>query len=359
MRPSRSLLARAIVVAAVLGVLVVVGRLSGGSWRPVSPPTVTTVSLPAVPPPPSTSLSPVTAQLRLGRVTAVTADGDVVWAAHGCAVSRVDAHSGLVVAAVGLPPIRGGCWVAGMAAGAGGLWVAQSGARLLRVDPRGRRVVATLALVGAGSPAVGAGGVWAVCCRSGINTRRPAGSLVRVDPGSSRVVARVRLGGLPTAVGVGPSGVWVTGAGGPVWRVDPASNRVVATIRVPGGLGGLPGREGPAGEAGEVLVGRDAVWVANPAGGQVLRVDPARDRLVGSEPVDGSSLVVAGGQVWASNGTSLLALGGQARQVSLAELSRQDVDEGEPPVRDLAASPGAVWVGSSEGLFRIDLAHVH
>ena len=107
-----------------------------------------------------------------------------------------------------------------------------------------------------------------------------------------------------------------------------------------------------------MLVGRDAVWVANPAGGQVLRVDPARNRLVGSEPVDGPSLVVAGGQVWATNGTSLLALGGQAHQVSLAELSRQDVDEGEPPVSDLAASPGAVWVGGPEGLFRIDLARL-
>jgi hypothetical protein len=68
--------------------------------------------------------------------------------------------------------------------------------------------------------------------------------------------------------------------------------------------------------------------------------------------------VVAGGQVWATNGTSLLALGGQARQVSLAELSRQDVDEGEPPVSDLAASPDAVWVGAATGLFRVDLARV-
>jgi hypothetical protein len=357
MSPSRSLLARAIAVAAVLAVLVVVGRVSGGSWRHASPPTVTTVSLPTVPPPPSTFPSPVTAHLRLGQVTAVTVDGDVVWAAHGCAISRVDAHTGRVVAMVGLPPVPNGCWVVGMAAGAGALWVAQSGARLLRVDSRSGRVVATLALGGVGSPAVGAGGVWAVCCRRGTNTRHPAGSLVRVDPGSNRVVARVRLPGLPTAVGAGQSGVWVTGAGGPVWRVDPANGRVVATIRVPGGLGGLP-HEGPAGEGGEVLVGLDAVWVANPAGGQVLRVDPARNRLVGGEPVDGPSLVVAGGQVWATNGTSLLALGGQARQVSLAELSRQDVDEGEPPVSDLAASPGAVWVGGPEGLFRIDLARL-
>jgi hypothetical protein len=359
MRPSRSTLARAIAVAVVLGVLVVVGRLSGGGWRPASPPTVTTVSVPAVPPSPSTAPSPVTARLRLGQVTAVTVGGSAVWAAHGCAISKVDPRTDRVVATVvGLRPTRSGCFVVGMAAGAGVLWVSLAGEALLRVDARGMRVVAGLAMANATSPAVTASGVWLGCCWSGISTRHPSGWLVRVDPDSNRVAARIRLPGLPTAVGAGRSGVWVTGAGGPIWRVDPASRRVVATIRVPGGLGGLPGREGPAGEAGEVLVRPEAVWVSNPAGAQVLRIDPAHNRLVGSEPVDGPSLVVAGGQVWATNGTSLLALGGPARQVSLAELSRQDVDEGEPPVSDLAASPGAVWVGTPAGLFRVDLAQL-
>jgi hypothetical protein len=151
--------------------------------------------------------------------------------------------------------------------------------------------------------------------------------------------------------------VWVTGAGGPIWRVDPASNRVVATIGVPGGLGGLPGRTGVAGEVGEVLVGRDAVWVSNPASGHVLRVDPARNRLVGAASLHegapvGPSLVAAGGRVWASDWASLWALGDPARQVSLAGLGGQD---GVDPVRDLAASPGAVWVGTWNGLVRIDL----
>jgi hypothetical protein len=358
MRLSRSTLARAIGVAVVLGTLVVVGRLSGSSLRPSSPPTVTTVSLPTVLSPPSTTPSPVTARLALGQVAAVAVDGDTVWAAHLCAISRVDPHSNRVVAKVPLPPVRLGCRVVGMQTGAGALWVSLSGEKLLRVDPRGNRVVATLAMADLATPALTAGGVWVVCCWSRINTRHPAGWLVRVDPVSMRVAARVRLPGLPTAVGAGTSGVWVTGAGGPIWRIDPASNRVVATIAVPGGLGGLPGRTGPAGEVGDVLVRPDAVWVSNPAGGQVLRVDPAHNRLVGSEPVDGPSLVVAGGQVWATNGTSLVTLGRQSRQVSLAELSRQDADEGEPPVSDLAASPGAVWVGGSEGLFRVDLARL-
>lgn len=361
MRPSRKTLTHTTAVVVALSALLVVGRLTSGSLRPPSPPTVTTADLSPLPPSPSTRPSPVTAHLQFGEVSAVTVDGDVVWAAHMCAISRVDSHTNRVVAKVPLPPIppiRGGCRVVGMAADTGALWVSLSGERLLRVDPRGNRVVASLTLANLAAPVVTDIGVWAVCCWSGIGTRHPAGSLVRVDPASNHVMARVRLPGLPTAVGAGPSGLWVTGAGGPIWRVDPASERVVATIRVPGGLGGLPGRQGPAGQAGEVLVDSDAVWVANPASAQVLRVDPADNRLVGSEPADGRSLVAAGGAVWASDGTSLLALGGQGGQVSLAELARQAVDEGAPPVSDLAASPAAVWVGGPLGLFRVDLARL-
>jgi sugar lactone lactonase YvrE len=358
MRPSRTTLVLATAVAVVLVALLAVGRLTGGSLRPLSPPT-TRWHPPPVPPPPPTTPSPVTAHLRLGRVSAVAVQGNAVWAAHGCAISRVDPRTNRVVAKVPLPPVRDGCWVTGMAVGASGLWVSQSSERLLRVDPRSGRVVAALALFGVAAPVVAAGGVWAGCCWSGIQSRHPVGSLVRVDPASMRVVARIRLAGLPTAVGAGPSGLWVTGAGGPIWRVDPARGRVVATIRVPGGLGGLP-REGPAGEAGEVLVGRGAVWVADPASGRVLRVDPARNRLVRAVFVDGpslmgTSLVAAGGQVWATSGATVLAVGDRARQVALDQPWAQE--DGES-VSDLAVSPGAIWVGAAAGLFRVDLARV-
>jgi DNA-binding beta-propeller fold protein YncE len=359
MWPSRGTLARATAVVVALVVLLVVARLTGGSLRPPSSATTTTWHPPPVPPPPPTTPSPVTAHLPLGRVTAVAVEGNAVWAAHGCAISRVDAHTNRVVATVVLPPVRGGCWVAGMAADAGALWVSQSSARLLRVDPRSGRVVASLALFGVGAPAVTDGRVWAECCWSGLNSAHPAGSVVRVDPASNRLAATIRVPGLPTVVGAGPSGVWVTGAGGPIWRVDPVSGRVVATIRVPGGLGGLP-REGPAAKAGEVLVGRDAVWVGDPASGQVLRVDPARNRLVRAVFVDapslvGESLVAAGGQVWATSGSTLVAVGDKARQVSLEELGTRDDSD---PVSDLAASPGAIWVGAAAGLFRVDLARL-
>jgi sugar lactone lactonase YvrE len=352
MRASRSTLVRATAVMVALAALLVVGRLTSASLQPPGP--VTTTTSPSLPPPPTT-VSAVTARLPVGRVTAVAVDNDSVWAAHECKLSRVDPDSNRVVETIGLPLVPGGCWVVGMATGAGALWVSQSGERLLRVDSHSGRVVTTLALFGVGAPVVTAGGVWAACCWSGLNTAHPTGLLVRIDPASNRMV-RIRLPGRPTMVGAGPGGVWVTGAGGPIWRVDPASNQVVATIRVPGGLGGLP-REGPAGKAGDVLVGPHAVWVSNPASGQVLRIDPARNRLVQAVAVDtptlmGESLVAAGGQVWATSGSTLLAVGDKARQISVGGPWAQD--DGAP-VSDLAASPDAMWVGGAAGLLRVDL----
>ena len=363
MRPSRSALAATAMVVMVLVGLVLVGRLSAGGLRSSGPPAVSTESRQAAPPPRSTTPSPVTLRLPLGRVDALAVQGDAVWAAHGCVISRVDARSGRVVAAVRLTPTRIGCFVVGMAAGAGALWVSLSGQRLLRVDPTSNRVVASLAMADPlAAPAVTAGGVWTVCCWSGVATRHPAGWLVRVDPASTREAARVRLPGLPTAVGAGPGGIWVTGAGGPIWRVDPAGGRVVATVAVPGGLGGLPGRTGRAGEVGDVLVGPHAVWVSNPARGQVLRVDPARNRLVRAAvfhrgELIGPSLAAAGGQVWATSWTILWALGTPGRQ---ADLDQPGVPgaEGAEPISDLAASPGALWVGASDVLLRVDLARL-
>jgi hypothetical protein len=231
------------------------------------------------------------------------------------------------------------------------------------VDPARNRVMATLALANLATPAVTAGGVWGVCCWRGITSRHPTGWLVRVDPASNHVAARVRLPGLPTAVGVGPSGVWVTSAGGRIWRVDPSSARVVATIRLPRGLGGLPGREGPAGQAGEVLVDPDAVWVSNPANAEVLRIDPRRNRRQGRAFTGGQALARADGAVWATSGTTLVPLNDPARrEVPLGELGEPEESPDEQgqlaEISDLAASTAAMWLVAPAGLFRVDLAEL-
>src|SRR4029450_2365247 len=138
----------------------------------------------------------------------------------------------------------------------------------------------------------------------------------------------VALPGRPDAVGVGPSGVWVRGAGAGVWRLDTDSLRVVATVAIPGGLGATPG---------SVAVTTGAVWVSDPARATVWRIyternrlvrsarpaaraiDPERNRLVGSVPADGWDLAVGSDQtVWATSGNRLLGLDRGALRHTLA-----------------------------------------
>jgi hypothetical protein len=367
-RALRGQLATAVGAAVLLTALVVAGRWSSSGLQHPGSPTSVATSLAWVPPP-STAPSPITAHIRFEgeQITAVVAGEGAVWVAHGCAISRVDPQTNRVVATVtGIRSHVKGCFGLDLGVGAGALWAVASGGELLRVDPHTMRVVAALALASVAPPAATASGVWLACCWRGISTAHPAGWLVRVDPRVMRVVARVRLAGLPDAVGVGPGGVWVTGAGGPIWRVDPASGRVVATIRVPGGLGGLPGREGPANQAGDVLVGSDAVWVSNPANAEVLRIDPRRDRLQGRAFTGGPALVTADGAVWATSSTTLVPLDDQARrEVPLGELGAQGQpdqfldEQGQlAEISDLAAGSGAVWVAAPAGLFRVDLARL-
>jgi len=344
-RRSRGLLAGAIGVAAALGLLVVVGRLSSGSLRPSGPP-ATTATLPAlVDHPSSTVPSPVVARIRFRQpVTGVAVSRDAVWVAHGCGISRVDPTTNRVVARVaGIRPRRNGCAVFGVRVGAGAVWASLWGQGLLRIDPRRNRVAALIAVADvAAPPAVTATGVWALCC--GASTR-PGRWLVRIDPASNRVLARIRLGGLPDAVGAGPSGVWVAGAGGPIWRVDPATNRVVARIDVPGGS---------ARSSGSVLVDRDAVWVSDTASAAVLRIDPRRNRVAGRDFAGGHAMVAADGTVWATSGTTLVPVGDPTRRdVPLVDIA--DPEGSLDTIGDLAAGHGAIWVAAPAGLYRVDL----
>ena len=366
-KPSRGALVVTVSVATVLAALVIVGRLTDQGLRPPrGPHASTSIPLLVTPPPTATTLQPVVARITFGgdQVGAVAASPGVVWVAHGCALSRVDPHRNRVVATVAGIPRRGqDCGIGGLAAGTNAVW-ALTGQGLARIDPHANRVTRMIRLPGTSGLALTATSVWVGCCGpAGPIGPRSRGRLARIDPASGRVVATIGLAGLPGEVGAGPSGVWVTGRGGPIWRVDPTSGKVVATIRVPGGLGGLP-REGPAGEAGDVLVGRDAVWVSNPANAEVLRIDPRRNQLQGRAFTGGPALVKADGVVWGTSSTTLVPLNDQARrEVPLGELGQPDEfldEQGQlDEISDLAAGPDAVWVVAPAGLFRVDLARVH
>ncbi len=339
-RPSRTGLRAGLGVLAAIGLLLVAGRLSAPA------------------PQPDAGVGAAPQQLLGGGVdftepiSGLVANRAALWVGHDTTIERLDPRTLRVTATVELPasatlvtsgrltPIRG------LAASAAGdaIWVsvANSAAGLVRIDAASARVVATLPVVGVGPAAVSssgsAAGVWVVCC--GGETFLGPSRLVRVDPASNRVVAQVLLDGLPDAVGVGPSGVWVRAAAGPVWRIDPVSNRVVAKVTIPHGLSGT---------RGSVLVGHDAVWVSDPASRTVVRIDPRSNRVVGRVEVGGSPLAATeDGTVVAASGGRVLGL--RRGSVHSAQVKGLNGDYATA----LAVVADTIWVAETDALLHVD-----
>jgi hypothetical protein len=329
---------RTLLVAAALALLaslVAVGRLVGPPpttprAHPAAAPSVVKLDVPTPVDDVARTIEPVAGGVR-----------EYLWILHDGQILRVDPNTRRVTATVSgyrprpdRPPVRL------TATRPGALVASVAGGGLLVIDPRTARVAATEPV---DTPArVSANvdlDVFAVCC--GADTRPGGGRLLRfLGPRPRRTVA---LPGRPDAVGVGPSGLWVRGAGGGLLRVDEDSLRVVATVAVPGGLGATPG---------SVAVTTGAVWVSDPARATLWRIDPQRNRLVGSVDADGWDLAVGSDQtVWATSGNRLLGLdGGVLRHtLTLGQL-------GSDRINAITAGPDALWVAAPTGLFRVDLA---
>jgi YVTN family beta-propeller protein len=124
--------------------------------------------------------------------------------------------------------------------GEGAVW-AVGGRTLWRVD-MGGRVRARIRLRFAPTAlAAGSGGIWLA--------DKAAGALVRIHPKTRKVTARISVGRGPQAVAVGAGSVWVANAAdGTVSRIDPRRNVVIRTISV---------RSTPI----DLVVGVGAVWV--------------------------------------------------------------------------------------------------
>jgi len=228
--------------------------------------------------------------------------------------------------------IRVGASPAGVAVGAGGVWVANSAdGTLSRIDGDTGKTSERAVRVGDGPTDVAADdhGVWVLTGRG----------IVRVDPSERRVVGDPVAVPDATGLAVGEGSVWVTsGADGTLTRIDPATGQVAGgPIRV--------GRR-PT----DVAIGAGAVWVANTGDGTVTRIDP-RTRRAAAEPIAVAEeqvlgLTVGAGRVWVAKTDSPLAETIAVVAIdpgaNAVEGEAVPVDAGIP-VR-LVVGEGAVWV---------------
>lgn len=213
---------------------------------------------------------------------------DAVWVVRHsidgpAGVLRIDPKVKRVVATI---PIAEASVSGGITVGEGGVWVAEGyrGRNVYRIDPKVNQVVATIP-VGAepGAVAVTTGAVWVA----------GRGAVHRIDPWADLVVATIPVGGLALLhVTSGYGAVWVLSTGGTVYRIDPQTNAIDATIPV-------------ARNPRLAIVGEGSVWVVHdsgtfPAPGAISRIDPHTNQVVG-EPVQVGvhpHVAVGGGYLW-------------------------------------------------------------
>jgi serine/threonine-protein kinase len=133
-----------------------------------------------------------------GAPVALAVHGETLWVGLTDEILRLD-FAGRVLSRTSLesPPIA-------LAAGPGGVWIAERGGTLSRLDPEGtprERIAVGQRLV---DLAVGQGSLWALT---------DSGTLLRIDPASGDVVSEVAVGPNPSAVASGENGIWVAVGG--------------------------------------------------------------------------------------------------------------------------------------------------
>jgi len=160
-----------------------------------------------------------------------------------------------------------------------GVWVTNTDmmkTAVYRIDPVSNKVVATIELDGL-SKGIAADGtsVWL--------TDFGNGKVWRIDAATNKIVATVKVGEAPTAVAAGHGAIWVANSTkGTLSRIDPAANKVVATIPVTNSL------------LNSICILDNAVWVAS-VNMMVSRVDPATNAVTGRIRVKTNPSGVSGG----------------------------------------------------------------
>ena len=198
-------------------------------------------------------------------------------------VDQLDARTGAVRRTTPLPRPAGPILNAGarrLAVAPGAVWAVGPDGAVSHIDPGSGEIVAVVRSVRATALVASSDTAWALT----------------VDHALVPISARTNRAGAPIDVPVGEAGslaigggaLWVTDpAGGVLWRVQPGVEVRRRAIRV--GVG-----------AGAVAFGDDAVWVANGLAGTVVRIDPASGRVEDRIAIDGipRDLAIAGRSLW-------------------------------------------------------------
>jgi hypothetical protein len=205
------------------------------------------------------------------------------------------------------------------------------------VDPTSLRVGSTFTLGGSiAGLAYGAGWIWVLDA---------SGVLTRVDAATGAVTGVRTLGSFGFAVVAGNGAIWVTGRttdpdAGPlgslhtmhtqpvVWRVDPLTLSVVATIQATGNCDALAASD-------------DILWAAC---GTARRIDPLTDRLLDAHVFARNGIAVGDGAAWALDADGVVV--------------RLDARNGRELGR-LAVPPGSEGLAAGDGVLWISDPHLH
>jgi hypothetical protein len=339
----------AVLVLLVLAGVALTGRVVAdrSRERTASPAPATTAATATPGRPTPSRPAPVVATIGTGGFSyGMVAGAGSLWVVGSDQINRIDPATDTMTASI--PVGATGSGPGGVAVGAGSVWVpvAVPGA-LWGINPGTNKVSARIPLGGPlrGSISVGAsrGAVWVACCgTSSTGTSASGGRLLRVDPRRKRVVADIALPASPVAVAADASGAWVATAGGQVLLVSERRNRVAATIDA----------GGPLGFSQTIAVGAGGVWLADPFDEQVVRIDPRTRRVMARIPAGAATtLAVASDDVWALSSLGLLRID-PARDRVVATASDPDLRR----ARLVAAGAGAVWTAGWSSVSRIDPA---
>jgi hypothetical protein len=326
-----------------LGGVAVTGRVVADRPRTGTASTAATTAPPGSAPP--ARPSPVVATVGTGGFSYdMVAGAGAVWVVGSDEVTRIDPATNSVRARI--PVAATGSGPAAVAVGAGAVWVPVAvPAALWGIDPGSNKVTARIPLGGPlrGSISVSAFGdtVWVACCgEAGTGSTSSGGRLLRVDPRRKRVVADIHLPANPAAIAADANGAWVATSDGQVLMVSRKRNRVVAAIDA----------GGPLGFGQTIAVGAGAVWLTDPFDEQVVRIDPKSRRVVAHIPAGAvTTVAVTGDAVWVLSSQGLVRVDpGRDRVAAVA------TDPELRHARFVAADAGAVWTAAWSSVSRID-----